>query len=59
MESKTGESVELPDYRATGHTGWLTGSLFAYQGEPNTVRKVHSSRSQFFAYCTDMKASTR
>jgi site-specific recombinase XerD len=35
---------------------WLTERLYAYQGKPNTLRKVHSSWSQFFAYCTDIKA---
>jgi len=34
---------------------WLTERLYAYQGKPNTLRKVHSSWSQFFAYCTDVK----
>lgn len=27
----------------------------SYQGKPNTLRKVHSSWTQFFAYCTDVK----
>src|SRR5215203_1942175 len=35
---------------------WLTERLFAYQGKPNTLRKVHSSWTQFFAYCTDVKS---
>ncbi len=35
---------------------WLTERLFAYPGKPNTLRKVHSSWTQFFAYCTDVKA---
>lgn len=35
---------------------WLTERLYAYQGKPNTLRKVHSSWSQFFAYCTNVKA---
>jgi integrase len=34
---------------------WLTERLYAYPGKPNTLRKVHSSWSQFFAYCTDVK----
>ena len=40
---------------STVAVGWLTERLFAYQGKPNTLRKVHSSWSQFFAYCTDVK----
>jgi integrase len=35
---------------------WLTERLYAYPGRPNTLRKVHSSWSQFFGYCTDVKA---
>jgi integrase len=35
---------------------WLTERLFAYPGKPNTLRKVHSSWTQFFAYCTDVKS---
>ena len=35
---------------------WLTERLFAYPGKPNTLRKVHSSWTQFFAYCTEVKS---
>ena len=32
---------------------WLTERLFAYPAKPNTLQKVHSSWTQFFAYCTE------
>lgn len=35
---------------------WLTGSLFAYPGKRNILRKVHSSASMFLAYCADVKS---
>jgi hypothetical protein len=40
---------------STATVEWLTERLYAYPGKPNTLRKVHSSWSQFLAYCTDVK----
>jgi integrase len=51
--------VLLPEDEArlasTATAEWLTERLYAYPGKPNTLRKVHSSWTQFFAYCTDVK----
>jgi integrase len=33
----------------------LTAALYAYPGQPGTIRKVHSDWSGFFAYCTDVR----
>lgn len=35
---------------------WLTERLYAYPGARNTLRKVHSSWSVFFAFCVEPKA---
>lgn len=35
---------------------WLTERLYAYPGSRNTLRKVHSAWSVFFAFCVDPKA---
>lgn len=33
----------------------LTQQLYRYKGKRNTLRKVHSSWSMFFAYCTEVR----
>lgn len=43
-----------PLFRSQANTALLTERLYAYQGKRNTLRKVHSSWSVFFAYCTDV-----
>ena len=51
---KDAHELELMRLASTVTVEWLTERLFAYQGKPNTLRKVHSSWTQFFAYCTDV-----
>ncbi len=36
-------------------TEWLTERLYVYPGKPGTLKKVHSSWSVFFAYCTKVR----
>lgn len=47
------EGKPFPASLAT--TDNLTALLYAYKGKQNTLRKVHSDRSVFFAYCTTTK----
>lgn len=50
------DALPAPLLRSQVTTAALTAALYAYQGKRNTVRKVHSSWSVFFAYLTDVKA---
>lgn len=45
--------VPFPRSSATVET--LTTRLYEYDGEPGTIRKVHSDWSVFFTYCTDVR----
>lgn len=42
-------------YRSAATPALLTDRLYSYPGRRNTLRKVHSSLSVFFAYLTDVK----
>lgn len=48
-------ALPSPLMRSDATTERLTAALYAYQGKRNTLRKVHSSWSVFFAYLTDVK----
>jgi integrase len=41
--------------RSRANVDHLTERLYSYPGARNTLRKVHSSWSVFFSYCTDVK----
>jgi integrase len=48
------EDIAFPRSRAS--VEFLTAKLYAYDGKPGTIRKVHSDWSVFFAYLADVRS---